>query len=202
MSPPPLLHLDLPGLKKVRSGKVREMFDLGDRLLMVATDRISAFDCVMPNGIPRKGEILTQISSFGSNGSPRWCRIICSRARTIHCRRCSSLSRHPLRAAHDREEGGAAAIECVVRGFLAGSGWKEYQKSRTVCGLELPAGLVESSELPEPISPRPPRPRPGTDENISFARAAQLIGADLAERARRTSLELYATHATTPGRAG
>jgi phosphoribosylaminoimidazole-succinocarboxamide synthase len=192
MSPTPLLHLDLPGLKKVRSGKVREMFDLGDRLLMVATDRISAFDCVMPNGIPRKGEILTQISYFWFD---RFAAVVPNHllARAddplpaVLQPFATSLARRSMIV----KKAAPLAIECVVRGFLAGSGWKEYQKSRTVCGLELPAGLVESSELPEPIFTPATKAETGHDENISFARAAQLIGADLAERARRTSLELY-----------
>jgi phosphoribosylaminoimidazole-succinocarboxamide synthase len=192
MSNDPLLQLDLPGVTKLRSGKVREMFDLGDRLLMVASDRISAFDVVMPNGIPRKGEVLTQISFFWFD------------------RFAALVPNHLLAGANDPlppvlqpfsaqlarrsmivKKARPLAIECVVRGYLAGSGWKEYQQSRTVCGLPLPAGLTESAELPEPIFTPATKAETGHDENIPFAEAARIVGADLAAQARDLSLALY-----------
>jgi phosphoribosylaminoimidazole-succinocarboxamide synthase len=188
----PLLQLDLPGIRKVKSGKVREVFDLGDRLLFVATDRISAFDCVMPNGIPRKGEVLTQISYFwfaqtagfqpnhllsgADDPLPPALQPFAAQL----ARRCMIVKKaQPL------------AIECVVRGYLAGSAWKEYRERQTVCDLKLPAGLQESAELPEPIFTPATKAESGHDENISFAEAVKIVGAEIAEQARAASLKLY-----------
>jgi phosphoribosylaminoimidazole-succinocarboxamide synthase len=188
----PLLQIDLPGIPKIRSGKVRELFDLGDAFLMVATDRISAFDCIMPNGIPRKGEVLTQISHFwfekfatlvpnhllAKPGDPLPTALL--PFRELLDRRSMIVKRaKPL------------AIECVVRGYLSGSGWKEYQQSQTVCGIKLPEGLTESAQLPEPIFTPATKAETGHDENISFARAVEIVGADVAEQARAFSLQLY-----------
>ena len=190
----PLLQLDLPGIKKVKSGKVREVFDLGDSLLFVATDRISAFDCIMPNGIPRKGEVLTQISYFwfdrfasfqpnhllskADDPLPAVFRPFSSQVsrRSMIVKKCEPL-----------------AIECVVRGYLAGSGWKEYRENKTVCGIKLPTGLQESSELPEPIFTPATKAESGHDLNISFSEAAKIVGADIAEQARAASLKIYTT---------
>jgi phosphoribosylaminoimidazole-succinocarboxamide synthase len=187
-----VLQLDLPGIRKLKSGKVREMFDLGDRLLLVASDRISAFDVIMPNGIPRKGEVLTQISFFwfdrfaslvenhllaGANDPlPKYLQSFAGKL----FRRCMIVKKaKPL------------AIECIVRGYLSGSGWKEYRKSRTVCGIPLPSGLTESAELPEPIFTPSTKAEAGHDENISFEQAAGIVGADLALQARDLSLKIY-----------
>jgi len=188
----PLLQLDLPGVRKLKSGKVREVFDLGDRLLFVATDRISAFDCIMPNGIPRKGEVLTQISYFwfaqtaafqpnhlisgADDPLPPALQPFAAKL----ARRCMIVKKaQPL------------AIECVVRGYLAGSGWKEYREHQTVCGIELPAGLPESAELPEPIFTPATKAESGHDENIPFADAVKLVGSDIAEQARAASMKIY-----------
>ena len=187
-----VLQLDLPGIRKLKSGKVREMFDLGDRLLLVASDRISAFDVIMPNGIPRKGEVLTQISFFWFD------------------RFASLVENHLLAGANDPlpkylqsfagklsrrymivKKAKPLAIECIVRGYLSGSGWKEYRKSRTVCGIPLPSGLTESAELPEPIFTPSTKAEAGHDENISFEQAAGIVGADLALQARDLSLKIY-----------
>lgn len=188
----PLLSLDLPGIPKVKSGKVREVFDLGDSLLFVASDRISAFDCIMPNGIPRKGEVLTQISHFWFDRTELW---------LPNHRLLKATDPLPARLAPfaDQLAGRSMivrksqplAIECVVRGYLAGSGWKEYKKSRTVCGIPLPDGLVESSELPEPIFTPATKAETGHDENIPFQRAAEITGQAIAEQARDLSLRLY-----------
>ena len=182
---PPLLQIDLPGIPKIKSGKVREIFDLGTSLLMVATDRISAFDCIMPNGIPRKGEILTQISMF-------WFKMF-ETLIANHVLR-DSLPGH-LQHLTPRsmvvKKAQPLAIECVVRGYLAGSGWAEYQKTQTVCGIPLPMGLLEASELPEPIFTPATKAETGHDENISFEHAAKLIGYDLASQARTASLRIY-----------
>lgn len=192
MSNEPLLHLDLPGIKKLKSGKVRDIFDLGDRLLFVASDRISAFDVIMPNGIPRKGEVLTQISYF-------WF----AQTESFQPNHLISRAGEPLPANLQPFAGNLAgrsmlvkkanplAIECVVRGYLAGSGWKEYRESQTVCGIKLPAGLKESSELPEPIFTPATKAETGHDENISFEHAAQIVGKDIAERVRAASLKIY-----------
>jgi len=190
----PVLEIDLPGIKKVKSGKVREMFDLGDYLLMVATDRISAFDCIMPNGIPRKGEVLTQISHFWFDQMAT----IVPNHRLVG----TDAPLPPLLKPHERmlarrsmivKKAQPLAIECVVRGYLAGSGWKEYQQSQTVCGIHLPAELVESSELPEPIFTPATKAESGHDINISFDQAAGIVGRDTAERVRDLSLRIYKT---------
>ena len=187
-----ILKLDLPGIRKIKSGKVREIFDLGDRLLFVASDRISAFDCIMPNGIPRKGEVLTQVSHF-------WF----SQTASFQPNHLLASADDPLPAALKPfsvqlnrrsmivKKAAPLAIECVVRGYLAGSGWKEYQKSQTVCGIKLPAGLKESSELPEPIFTPATKAETGHDENISFEEAAKITGPAIAEEARAASLKIY-----------
>ena len=192
MSGNTLLQLDLPGIPKVRSGKVREMFDLGDRLLMVASDRISAYDVVMPNGIPRKGEVLTLFSHFWFD-----------RAADLVPNHLLSKADEPLPEAvqsHADQIGRRAmvvkkaqplAIECVVRGYLAGSGWKEYQKQGTVCGINLPDGLENSSQLPEPIFTPATKAEEGHDENISFDEAVNIVGKNVAEQARELSIKLY-----------
>ena len=197
MANEPILQLGLPGLKKLKSGKVREVFDLGDRLLMVASDRISAFDVIMPNGIPRKGEVLTQISFFwfdrfaalvpnhllAGAGDPLGVPALAGLPADLK----NKLARRSMIV----KKAQPLVIECVVRGYLAGSGWKEYQKSQTVCGIKLPAGLKESSELPEPIFTPATKAETGHDENIPFERAAQIVGADLAAQARDLSLKIY-----------
>jgi phosphoribosylaminoimidazole-succinocarboxamide synthase len=192
MSKEPLLALELPGIKKVKSGKVREVFDLGRNLLFVATDRISAFDCVMPNGIPRKGEVLTQISYF-------WF----AQTSGIVPNHLVSKAGDPLPAAL-REFSGQLesrsmivkkahplAIECVVRGYLSGSGWKDYQKTGSVCGLKLPPGLRDSSRLPEPLFTPATKAETGHDENISFDEACKITGPEIAGKARDLSLRIY-----------
>jgi phosphoribosylaminoimidazole-succinocarboxamide synthase len=187
-----LLHLDLPGFKKLKSGKVREVFDLGDHLLLVATDRISAFDCVLPNGIPRKGEILTQISHFWFD---QMTAVVPNhRVTKTHDPLPPFLAAHEDKLAHRSmivHKAKPLAIECVVRGYLAGSGWKEYQATQRICGLRLPDGLQESSELPEPIFTPATKAETGHDENISFEQAARIVGAELAERVRGLSLRIY-----------
>lgn len=192
MSDTCLLSLELPGIRKLKSGKVREVFELGDDLLFVATDRISAFDCIMPNGIPRKGEILTQISHF-------WF----SKTETIVPNHRLAKETDPLpgrlqpfasqliRRSMIVKKAKPLAIECVVRGYLAGSGWKEYRNQQTVCGIKLPSGLAESAELPEPIFTPATKAETGHDINISFTEASRLVGAELAERVRAVSLKIY-----------
>lgn len=190
MNHEPLLQIEIPGVRKLKSGKVREVFDLGDSLLFIATDRISAFDCVMPNGIPRKGEVLTQISHFWFDQTER---IVPNHrlARANDALPAGLQSSQMARRSMVVKKATPLTIECVVRGYLAGSGWKEYQRSQTVCGIKLPAGLVECSELPAPIFTPATKAETGHDENISFETAAKLVGADIAERVRELSLRIY-----------
>ena len=192
MSAHPLLQIDLPGIPKLKSGKVRDIFDLGDRLLLVASDRLSAFDVIMPNGIPRKGEVLTQISFFWFD---RFAGLVPNH---LLAGTDDPLppSLQPFAAQLTRrcmivKKAKPLAIECIVRGYLSGSGWKEYQQKQTVCGIALPAGLTESAELPEPIFTPSTKAEVGHDENITFEQAAMTIGEGLATQAHDLSLKLY-----------
>lgn len=187
-----VLRLELPGIKKVKRGKVRDIFDLGESLLFVASDRISAFDCVMPNGIPRKGEVLTQISYFwfGQTESFQPHHLL-SRAGEPLPKELQPFQAQLAGRSMIVKKAQPLTIECVVRGYLAGSGWKEYKQSQTVCGIKLPAGLKESSELPEPIFTPATKAETGHDENISFEQAAKLVGEDIAAQARDASLRIY-----------
>ena len=192
MSDQTLLQIELPGIPKVKSGKVREVFDLGDSLLFVASDRISAFDCIMPNGIPRKGEVLTQISHFWFDQTEK----LVPNHRLAKADDALPAVLQPFadkvaRRSMIVKKSQPLAIECVVRGYLAGSGWKEYKTSQTVCGIKLPAGLKESSELPEPIFTPATKAETGHDENISFEEAVKIVGKDIAEKARDLSLKIY-----------
>jgi phosphoribosylaminoimidazole-succinocarboxamide synthase len=192
MSDMELLQIDLTEVAKLKSGKVREVFDLGDAYLLVATDRISAFDCVMPNGIPRKGEVLTQISHFWfdrTTGMVPNHRIVGTNEPLP-----ASLAAHAARLQGRSmivKKAKPLPIECVVRGYLAGSGWKEYKTSRTVCGIPLPDGLQESSELPEPIFTPATKAETGHDENIPFEEAVRMVGRETAERVRDLSIRIY-----------
>lgn len=183
---------DIQGLHHIKSGKVREIFDLGDQLLFVATDRISAFDCIMPNGIPGKGTILTQISHFWFDHF----KDLVKGHRNLGTSDPLPDSLEPWKRWLEGrsmvvEKTSPLAIECVVRGYLAGSGWKEYQQNKTVCGISLPDGLLESAELPEPIFTPATKAEEGHDENISFDQACNLVGREIAEQVRALSLKLY-----------
>jgi phosphoribosylaminoimidazole-succinocarboxamide synthase len=189
MSNAVVLQTSLPGLP-VRRGKVRDVYDLGDRLLLVSTDRISAFDWVLPSGIPDKGRVLTQIAAF-------WFQQIDEPNHLI----TTDLAAMDLPAGVNRAELAGRTtlcrktevvpIECVVRGYLAGSGWAEYQKSGTVCGIRLPDGLTESSELPEPIFTPATKAETGHDENISFEHMCEVVGRKLADELRERSLGIF-----------
>ena len=186
-----VLQSSIPGVS-VKHGKVRDVYDFGDELLFVATDRISAFDYILPTGIPGKGELLTNISQF-------WF----GRLAVEHHFLTTDLSRLSLPADVEAPLRGRSMIvrktqvipyECVVRGYLAGSGWQEYQQDGTVCGISLPPGLQESSRLPEPIFTPATKADEGHDENVSFERIQtdSRIGAELAEQLRSLSLRIYA----------
>jgi phosphoribosylaminoimidazole-succinocarboxamide synthase len=187
-----VLQLDLPGIKKVKSGKVREIFDLGDRLLLVASDRISAFDVIMPNGIPNKGAVLTQISFFWFD---RFASLVpnhlLAKADEPLPKNLEPFADKLARRTMIVKKAKPLAIECIVRGYLSGSGWKEYKKSQTVCGIKLPGGLTESAELPEPIFTPSTKAEAGHDENISFEEACKIVGKDLATQASELSLKIY-----------
>jgi phosphoribosylaminoimidazole-succinocarboxamide synthase len=191
-----ITQIDLPGVPKLKSGKVREVFDLGDSLLFVATDRISAFDVILPNPIPEKGRVLTALSEFWF-GKTR--HIVENHFITSDL---AAQSRHlpkSVTAANAALQGRSMLVhkcqplpvECVVRGYLAGSGLKEYKQSRTVSGIKLPDGLIESSPLPQPIFTPATKAETGHDENIDFDRCAEILGQPLAEKVRDTSLGLY-----------
>jgi len=186
-----VLQTDLPGLP-VRRGKVRDVYDLGDRLLLVGTDRISAFDWVLPSAIPDKGRILTQLSAFWF----RWLdvphHLISTDLEDIRPYLPPGVDTAPLEGRVSLcKKAEVVPIECVVRGYLAGSGWKEYQQSGTVCGIRLPAGLVESSRLPEPIFTPATKAATGHDENITFHQMVDRVGRETAELLRQRSLEIF-----------
>jgi phosphoribosylaminoimidazole-succinocarboxamide synthase len=191
-----LLKTSLPGVALFNRGKVRDIYDLGERLLIVATDRISAFDVVMPNGIPGKGKILTALSLF-------WFDLLRDIAPNHLLAGDVAHYPQPLPRYRDQLEGRSMLvvkarvlpIECVVRGYLAGSGWKEYRQTGGICGIELPVGLRESAQLPEPIFTPATKAASGHDLNISPARAADMIGDALFHKLRDLSLALYRTAA-------
>ena len=183
---------DLPGLKLHYRGKVGDMYDLGEHLLLVATDRISGFDVVNAATIPHKGAIRTQLSRFWFD---RTQHIVPNHLVTSDLAQMAD----GVRTYEDQLDGRAMLvhkadrvdIECVVRGYLAGSGWKEYQNQGTVCEQKLPAGLVESDRLPEPIFTPATKADTGHDENISVERMAELVGPDLTERLKNLSIQVY-----------
>ena len=194
----PLLQTELPGVELVSRGKVRDVFKIDEsRLLFVASDRISAFDVVMPNGIPDKGRVLTQISLFWFHYLQDAVRFASVRNHLIS----ANVDVYPqqLKPFRDQLIGRSmlvqkveiVPIECIVRGYLAGSGWKEYQKSQTICGIPLPAGLRESDKLPEPIFTPSTKEADGHDININPAEMRKLVSDRLARLLTESSLEIY-----------
>ena len=185
----PLLQSNVPGYP-VRRGKVRDVYDLGDRLVIVATDRISAFDWVLPTAIPDKGRVLTALTLFWLD----YLRV------ANHYLSSDPKEMGPAFAAQADLLAGRSMlvrkthvvpIECVVRGYLAGSGWKEYQKDHTVCGIPLQAGLQQSQQLPQAIFTPATKEESGHDENISFDRMAQLVGEKVSNGLRQRSIDVY-----------
>jgi phosphoribosylaminoimidazole-succinocarboxamide synthase len=202
-SKPVLLDSELPGIERIARGKVRDVYDLGEHLLIVATDRISAFDYILATGIPDKGEVLTQLSIF-------WFDYLRDLTPTHFVTARVEEYPDPLPKFRSQLEGRSMLvkrarmieIECVARGYLAGSGWKEYCERGTVCGIPLPAGLRESDKLPEPIFTPATKAQTGHDENVSFDRVCASIGEDLAGRLRDLTLRIYgaaARYAETKG---
>ncbi len=187
-----ILKTEFPDIPLLKRGKVRDIYDLGEYLLLVATDRISAFDVILPNGIPGKGRVLTKISVFWFKQMEGIIQnhVIFTNVKDFPER---------LRAYGDILEGRSmlvkktspVPVECVVRGYLSGSGWKEYKNGGTVCGISLLGGLVESSRLNEPIFTPSTKAEEGHDINISFDKVADLVGSKMAERLRNVSIRVY-----------
>jgi len=199
----PLLETNLPEVPLLSRGKVRDIYDLGSQFLIVATDRISAFDVVMPNGIPDKGRVLTQMSLF-------WFEF--TRDIVENHLATADVTEYPAAIGKHVDvlagrsmlvrRAEVAPIECVVRGYLAGSGWKEYQGSGTVCGIELPEGLLESDKLPEPIFTPATKAESGHDENISPQRATEIVGKETYQELEQLSLAIYSKAADYARRRG
>lgn len=189
MSGPVVLETHLPGLP-VRRGKVRDIYDLGDRLLLISSDRISAFDWVLPNGIPDKGCVLNQVAAFWFDLLRETNHLITTDVNQMDLPPGTDLHVLAGRTSLVRKTQ-VVPIECVVRGYLAGSGWKEYREQRTVCGIPLPAGLLEGDRLAEPIFTPATKAESGHDENVSFERVAEIVGQDLAEQLRARSLAIF-----------
>ena len=189
----PLLQTVLPG-REPRRGKVRDVYDFGDRLLVVATDRISAFDWVMPNGIPDKGRVLTGLSALWFARLPVRHHLLGLDPRALDLPAGTDVESLVGRSMVVRKAR-VYPVECVVRGYLAGSGWKEYRQDGTVCGIALPAGLRECDRLPEPIFTPATKEESGHDQNISFEQMARIVGRPVAEELRRLSLQIY-SHAS------
>ena len=183
---------ELPNIKRTAQGKVRDIFEVGEHLMIVATDRLSAFDVVLPDPIPDKGRVLTQLSRFWFD---RFRDLVPNHVvETDVAKFPASLAPH-----RDQLDGRAMLVrraeplpvECVVRGYLAGSGWNDYQKTGAVCGIELPAGMKQAEKLPEPIFTPSTKATTGHDENITQEQAAALVGADVARDVRKASLDIY-----------
>jgi phosphoribosylaminoimidazole-succinocarboxamide synthase len=182
----------LPGLP-VRRGKVRDVYDLGEQLLIVATDRISAFDCVLPNPIPLKGRVLTMLSKFWFEQTADVCpHHLIAVVENTAPPRLEEWSDQIVGRAMLCRKAKVVPIECVARGYLAGSGWKEYAEGGTVCGIRLPAGLRQGSPLPAPVFTPSTKAEQGHDENVSFERACDIVGGEVMLELRAMTLRLYA----------
>lgn len=188
-----LYETNFPDLKLVRRGKVRDLYDLGDTLLMVATDRISAFDVVMPNPVPGKGRILIQMSTFWFQVMEN---IIRNHLITVDVDQFPASCRPHLDTLRDRSmlvrKAKPLPIECIVRGYLSGSGWKSYVESGSICGIDLPKGMQESERLPESVFTPSTKEELGShDVNISFGQVEKMVGKDVASRLKDVSLSIY-----------
>jgi len=197
------LQTDMPDIRFLRRGKVRDIYEVDDYLLLIASDRISAFDVVLPNGIPGKGRLLTQISLY-------WFRqmegIIKNHIVATEVRDYPGICHKYADQLEGRsmlvKKATPMPVECIVRGYLSGSGWKEYQKSGTVCKMKLPGGLVESSKLPEAIFTPSTKAEEGHDINISFEEMAKIVGREIGEKLREVSLKVYTRARDLAGKKG
>jgi phosphoribosylaminoimidazole-succinocarboxamide synthase len=203
VSTAPILNTELEGLTLHRRGKVRDVYEIDDRLLIVATDRISAFDYVLGSGIPDKGKVLTQLSGFWFE---RMGDLVPHHLISTDVQAFPEPARRHAEQLRGRtmlvRKTDPVPIECVARGYLSGSGWKEYQQTGRVCGIELPSGLRESDRLPEPIFTPATKAESGHDVNISEAEAGRLVGAGLISRLKKLTLEIYSrgvAHAESKG---
>jgi len=192
VSVPGVFETDFDGLPAAVRGKVRDVYDLGESVLLVATDRLSAFDCVFPDPIPDKGKVLNQLSAFWFERTTSVVpnHVIATEVAAFP----DALRRHEATLAGRStlaRKLRMLPIECVARGYLAGSGWKEYRETGTICGIRLPPGLAESEALPSPIFTPATKAASGHDENVTFDVAARLLGGDTAERVRDLTLALY-----------
>ncbi|MDP2806743.1 MAG: phosphoribosylaminoimidazolesuccinocarboxamide synthase [bacterium] len=188
-----ITQTNFPDLKKISQGKVRDIYDLGEHLLIVATDRISAFDVVLPNAIPYKGYVLTQISKFwfGQMSGIMPNHLISVDVADFPAE-CHKYKEELEGRSMLVKKAKPLPVECIVRGYLTGSGLKDYQKTGKVCGIDLPQGLVESSRLESPIFTPSTKAGIGDhDENISFERMSEILGSEKAEKVKRLSLEIY-----------
>jgi len=194
MNPAVIISTEIPGLSAARKGKVRDVYDLGENLLIAATDRLSAFDVILPDGIPNKGRVLTQISAF-------WFRKLAGVVDNHLTSTDTNDFPEPFRSHPEVFAGRSMVVrktrplpvECIARGYLSGSGWTEYRRTGAICGVRLPAGLRESDRLPEPVFTPTTKAEIGThDENITFEEVAGLVGEDTARRLRDLTLSLYA----------
>ncbi|OGB87236.1 phosphoribosylaminoimidazolesuccinocarboxamide synthase [candidate division WOR-1 bacterium RIFCSPLOWO2_02_FULL_46_20] len=190
-----LLNINLPGIKLFKKGKVRNVFDLGDKLLLVASDRISAFDSVMPNGIPDKGKVLTQLSAFWFDFTKQ---IIDNHMISANVdefpdeiRMHADIKKILAKRSMLGRKTASIDVECVARGYLSGSAWSEYEKTGSVCGIKLPAGLKESDKLPEPIFTPATKAASGHDVNISEKEMMDIIGVEPGTLLRDKTLEIY-----------
>jgi len=190
---PIVQNTELPELKLVNRGKVRDLYDLGEHLLIVTTDRISAFDVIMNEGIPKKGEVLTRVSKFWFD---QMTDIVPNHIVATEIDDFPAVTHQYRRQLEGRsmlvKKARPLPVECIVRGYISGSGWKEYRQKQSICGIALPAGLVESERLPEPLFTPSTKAELGEhDENISFDQAAELCGREIAEKVRELSIAIY-----------
>jgi phosphoribosylaminoimidazole-succinocarboxamide synthase len=190
---PIVMTTEFPELPPPRRGKVRDIYDLGNSLLIVATDRISAFDVVLPNGIPNKGKVLTQISRFWFNKTRD---IIANHLISTEVGDYPEILRNYRDILLERsmlvKKAIPLPVECIVRGYLSGSGWKDYQRSSSICGIQLPPGLHESAKLERPIFTPSTKAQEGKhDENIAFEKVNEILGEELAHRIRKISINIY-----------
>ena len=202
MSTSPQSFLDLPGIKKLRSGKVREVFDLGETLLFVATDRLSAFDVILPDPIPKKGAVLNQLSAFWFKRFDKIANHFVTAAFVEFPKELQPFRDQLAGRSMIVRKTKPLAVECVVRGYLAGSGWKEYQESQSVCGIELPGRLKLASQLPEPIFTPATKSDTGHDLNIDMNECCRILGSEMAERVRDLSLQIYSAGRDHAGQHG
>jgi len=187
-----LVKTDIPGLKLKGRGKVRDIYDLGDELLIIATDRISTFDVVLPTPIPGKGEVLTRMSRFWFDRTKGIVPNQVSEKTLKDVVKDSEWVRRIGDRAMIAKKARPLPVEAIVRGYISGSGWKDYQKNQSICGIKLPAGMRESDKLPETIFTPSTKAEIGEhDENISFEKAVDLMGSEIAERVRDISIRIY-----------